>query len=165
MSVLTVTHRKLFCEVMTENTRRHKNGCLLWIGKFKKTGYPKMARRKAWSEKTYERPSRLLLALRLKRDLEPGEWACHTCDDPRCVEDTHIYLGDAFDNNQDTVARGRRVNHWGKTTPDLVAKIKELRNTGLSQMAIGAKVGVSQIRVSQILLGRPLNAARRRRTH
>mgnify|MGYP001567222076 CR=1 FL=1 len=35
-------------------------------------------------------------------------FACHTCDNPLCVNPEHLYLGTAKDNANDTTSRGRR---------------------------------------------------------
>lgn len=35
---------------------------------------------------------------------------CHHCDRPTCFEPSHLYLGDAKQNAQDKVRRGRHVN-------------------------------------------------------
>jgi hypothetical protein len=39
--------------------------------------------------------------------LGPGEFACHHCDNPRCCNPEHLYVGDHASNMRDKVARGR----------------------------------------------------------
>lgn len=40
-----------------------------------------------------------------------GRHACHTCDNPRCIEPTHLFWGTRSDNMQDCVAKGRHANN------------------------------------------------------
>lgn len=56
---------------------------------------------------------RLSLMLRLNRQLRPGMQACHSCNNPKCVNGLHIYEGTPQDNADDrrrfTATKGKVV--------------------------------------------------------
>lgn len=51
--------------------------------------------------------SRVSLAMHFGRDLDAAEMACHTCDNPACVNPAHLFVGSAKDNFVDAVRKGR----------------------------------------------------------
>ena len=46
-----------------------------------------------------------------------GFFVCHHCDNPKCVNPEHLYLGDASTNAQDREDRGRGHDIRGKNNP------------------------------------------------
>lgn len=53
------------------------------------------------------RASRYSLILKLGRPLMDGEWALHKCDNPPCVNPSHLYGGTRSQNVQDALERGQ----------------------------------------------------------
>lgn len=41
------------------------------------------------------------------RPVGKGQYACHTCDNPRCVNPAHLYVGSPSDNVRDMISRNR----------------------------------------------------------
>lgn len=104
-------------------------------------------------------------------DIPHGMLVCHKCDNPSCVNPSHLFLGTVADNNADRDAKGRRVQgkiYYGKSHPQhgvhhhsnklqesQVIEICKLADLGeLSQREIGDMFGVSSGLVNNIHKGR-----------
>jgi hypothetical protein len=78
------------------------DGCWLWKGIIGHFGYgyfsiyPKMigAHRMSWT-------------LAHDRVLTPKEYVCHHCDNPPCVNPSHLFVGDQKANITDMISKGR----------------------------------------------------------
>ena len=78
-----------------------KDLCWEWTGTINNRGYGKFS---------YKNKSRLAHRVSyelLKGKIPQGFFACHTCDNRKCVNPDHIYAGTVTDNNRDTAARSR----------------------------------------------------------
>lgn len=71
-------------------------------------------------DKRTQTVTRLVLAHALGRPIRPAMQACHTCDNPPCVEPTHLWEGTAADNarDRDTKGRGARGASNGRARLD-----------------------------------------------
>ena len=77
-----------------------------------------------------------------------GLFVCHHCDNPRCINPVHLFLGTQKDNLQDMTKKKRRTHKLIET--DVVAIQTDRTST---QTELGEKYGVSQVQVSRIKRG------------
>jgi hypothetical protein len=95
--------------------------------------------------------SRFMLGRKLGRDLTEMEFACHTCDTPRCVNPDHLWAGSHGDNMRDMVSKGRHRKTYvrGSAMPQAIlteSQIPEIRarhQAGESLSAIAKDYGVN----------------------
>ena len=58
-----------------------------------------------------------------KGEVPKGAFVCHDCDNPSCVNPSHLWLGDATSNNRDKVKKGRQSCLFGEKSGN--AKLTE----------------------------------------
>lgn len=119
-------------------------GCWVWRGDAFKNGYgrlsvhdhPHYAHRVAYE--THVGP------------IPAGQFVCHRCDNPRCVNPAHLFLGTPKDNNADMHAKGRARKSRGgaghgneKLTIEQVREIRRRHALGASHRELSLAFGVS----------------------
>ncbi len=93
-------------------------------------------------------------------EIPEGLWVLHKCDNGKCVNPYHLYVGTPTDNRLDMVARYRDVSATGihpitaKLRPEQVKEIKALLIQGLSAPKIGAMYNVTRACIRGILNGK-----------
>ena len=129
------------------NKTMASGSCLLWTGYVQSGGYGQvevggrmmLVHRLAWQQERGEIPPRMLVL--------------HNCDNPLCIEISHLKLGTHKDNAADMIARER----WGKThrphtrvrklTDD---QVREIRAADGKVTDIASKYGISHTTVCDI---------------
>lgn len=131
--------------------KRGDDECWLWMASTAGKGYGQMripkTRRNVYSHR---------VAYELAHGpLPEGQFACHTCDTPRCCNPKHLFAGTAKANQSDMAKKKRST--WGEKS--VCSKMKErdidfifrLSKEGWSQALIGKAVGLHQVQVGRIL--------------
>ena len=92
---------------------------------------------------------------------DPGaRLVCHVCDNPRCINPDHLFLGTPKDNAQDREQKGRGANQKGENNPSCkinagtVLSILDAIRAGKNNKQIAAEYSVSHSQVSLIRLGK-----------
>ncbi len=89
-----------------------------------------------------------------------GLHVCHHCDNPGCVNPSHLFLGTHADNMGDMKRKGRHRCVCGerigsaRLTSDAVKRIRERLSRGVPQRAVAREFGVGKTTVGRIALGK-----------
>lgn len=148
---------------------RRTDGCWNWQGGCSPDGYGKFAvtaPRGATPKQKHFRAHRLSYQL-LHGYIHADLVVRHDCDNPLCVNPSHLRLGTQRENIQDCIRRGRfprdhvplasrrrgSSHHAAKITEALAFEIKSLAASGMRQAAIGRLLHVRARLVQQVVSG------------
>lgn len=93
-------------------------------------------------------------------EIPDGIFVCHKCDNPKCVNPTHLFLGTNQDNMNDMKSKGRsrggspfgEANHQSKLTEKKVKEIRDLYKTGqYTQKKLADDFGVERTCIGKIV--------------
>lgn len=129
-----------------------KNECWEYKGGFTSNDYGKFYAR-----------NRHMLAHRVSYLIHYGHvgdmLVCHKCDNHKCVNPNHLFLGTAKDNIIDMINKKRNNPAYGercgmsKLTKKDVVKIKSLKENGWSNKKIAKHYPVTETQISRITAG------------
>ena len=80
-----------------------------------------------------------------------GMFVCHSCDNPRCVNPAHLFVGDAGENAADRTLKGRSVKTL--SVADCAAIKAASSESWFTTWWAAEKYGVTQRHVNKILRG------------
>ena len=119
------------------------NDCWEWKGYIARTGYAQMKLQK-----------KIKLAHRLSYELFIGDipensLVLHKCDNRKCVNPDHLFLGSHFDNTRDMCEKNRQTSH-GRFKPEDIKFIREEHpKTPMKDLA--QKYGVNYVTIMNII--------------
>lgn len=94
-------------------------------------------------------------------NIPDGIFVCHHCDNARCCNPDHLFLGTALDNSEDMVAKGRTPHGSqmpnAKLTEDDVREIRSMyrvREPGRTIPDLAERYGVSTALIYNIVSGK-----------
>lgn len=130
-----------------------QNGCWLWLAGTSPMGYGRIQLPRAGGVIFAHRMSWILT----KGPIPEGMFVCHHCDNPPCVNPTHLFLGTARDNIRDCITKGRFkflrpslgvTNCNAKLTPERVIELRHryARGETLSSLSRSFKMARSSLR-------------------
>lgn len=131
--------------------------CDLWTGSRFKGGYGAFTRQ----DGSRASASRHALEVSLGRRLEGWEEACHSCDNPPCVNASHLSADTKAGNMADMIRKRRNSGQWtagGQRVSTLTdAQVQEIRRrfaAGDDTLDIATTYGLSASYVSNLAAGR-----------
>ena len=123
-----------------------ESGCHEWASTLHKGGYGRFYFRgkQDWAQ-------RVAYVLTVG-EVPDGLWVLHKCDNRKCVNPAHLYVGTPTQNVIDKI---ERCPWWGrmKTPFETVQKARELVASGWSQQRVADHLGIKQIQVSRYARG------------
>lgn len=108
-------------------------GCLEWQGNLLRSGHaiirifnkPTLIHRFVWEQKI--------------GDIPEGLCVCHHCDNPKCINPDHLFLGTHQDNMTDMVLKGRHFSYL-KLNPEKKSILLEMAKEGIKYKEIANKL-------------------------
>lgn len=150
--------RALKGDSVSERLKRYsvvngETGCIEWIGALSskdKFGYGTLT-----IHGKKHRAHRLAWEINFG-GIPKGMFVCHKCDNPKCINPEHLFIGANKDNCDDRDKKGRNVvkkgieNSNSKLTERQVVYIRKLYSIGLSQQNIATLFFVSKPTIQKI---------------
>jgi len=138
-----------------------KSGCWEWQGTCNSTGYGIVA----WGGNNYTAHrvaawlSGLVESKGAPKNKRDTDHVLHKCDNRKCCNPEHFFLGSYGDNQKDAYNKKRKVQPKGEAHPNAkltaieVKRIRRLYRNGYPQTKLAEQYGVSQRAISLIVRG------------
>ena len=135
-----------------------KNNCWEWMASSDQNGYGVF-----WLKDRLHKAPRASWML-LVGDIPSGMNICHHCDNPSCVNPSHLFLGTQADNVRDMVNKGRnkggpgaklgQSHHMAKLNEDLIIAARQRISNGEKLTHIAKEYGCNHSTLSVAVRGK-----------
>lgn len=131
--------------------RGYDTPCREWMGWLSNKGYGDL-----YVELKHQRAHRFCWEM-YHGKIPDGWCVCHECDNRRCVNPHHLFLGTNYDNVQDRHRKGRSSSSRGETqrscklTTQKVISIRNEYQTVKSYRVLARKYGVEYTNIANII--------------
>lgn len=127
------------------------SGCFEWQGRLSVCGYGVVGH-KGWISQFAHRVSFHVFRKSLTGD---KRYVCHKCDNPRCINPAHLFLGTQAQNIADCVAKGRSArgerNGNARLTEQCVREIMRMYADGEPVPAIMERFSIAYVTAMEIV--------------
>ena len=113
----TRKHCSTKCKLL-ENVIKKRNGCWEWKGDLHPNGYGYTTNHETGKRSHVHRTSYAIF----KGEIPKGLYVCHACDNPRCINPEHLWIGTAKENMADAKRKNRLS--CGRTHYEILKKRK-----------------------------------------
>lgn len=131
-----------------------KTNCWEWNKSFKSEGYGN-----AWWNNKHEIAHRLSWTCYVG-EIPQGLNVLHKCDNRKCINPKHLFLGTILDNNRDRKNKGRNANTFGERNPfskltekqvmDILTRLrKKERGSSIAKLYNVSKHAISKIKTGK----------------
>lgn len=135
---------KRFCDSYEE---LDDNSCWIWKMSLSHKGYGRI---QINGKGTYAH--RFAWILHNKEDISETIFVCHSCDNPKCVNPNHLWLGTPQQNMDDKCAKGRAYYHpkgklnfkSRKHNDELYTEAFNMYKSGMTHLQISRKTGIDR---------------------
>lgn len=97
---------------------------------------------------------RFSMQLHVGRRLKKTEWVLHKCDNPKCVNPKHLFIGTPRDNMQDMMKKGRQRNPRLRLNDSKVKRIRSRYKRGHSVNELASDFGVNRSIIKNVVAGK-----------